>query len=101
VDSAGNLFIPEWGTYRLRKVSPDGIITTVVGNGKNRFSGEGGPATNAGLSGPNGIAVDPAGNLIITDSGLYRGGNSERVLKVIGVAAPGLFAGKPFPRPQR
>jgi sugar lactone lactonase YvrE len=102
VDTAGNLFISDWGNYRVRKVSPEGIITTVAGSDKKTFSGEGGPATEAGLRGPAGLAVDAAGNLFIPDSGGFRDdgfGDDERVLKVVGVAAPGLIAGKPFPKP--
>jgi sugar lactone lactonase YvrE len=104
VDSAGNLFIADLYNHRVRKVSPDGIITTVAGSDQLVFSGEGGPATAAGLRGPSAVAVDAAGNLLISDSGFATGredgfGDGERVLKVIGVAAPGLIAGRLFPLP--
>ena len=68
VDTAGNLFIA--GGQRIRKVSPDGIITTVAGNGdpQTRYGGDGGPATSAQLSVPMDVAVDPAGNLYIADT---------------------------------
>jgi hypothetical protein len=102
VDTAGNLYIADWANYRVRKVSPEGIITTVAGSDKQKFSGEGGPATEAGLRGPSGVVVDAAGNLFIADSGFRKGdglGFGERILKVFGVAAPGLMAGKPFPAP--
>jgi len=66
VDAAGNLYITE--TYnRVRKVSSNGIITTLAGNGTQGFSGDGGPVTSAQLSGPHGVAVDGAGNLYIAD----------------------------------
>jgi uncharacterized protein (TIGR03437 family) len=64
-DSAGNLFIG--GGYRVRKVSPNGIITTVAGNGDYYFSGDGGPAINAALV-AEAVAVDRSGNLFIADS---------------------------------
>jgi sugar lactone lactonase YvrE len=104
VDSAGNLFIADLYNHRVRKVTPDGIITTVAGGDKLLFSGEGGPATEAGLRGPYDVAVDAAGNLFIVDSGFLTGrqdgmGEGERVLKVVEIAAPGLIAGKPFPKP--
>jgi sugar lactone lactonase YvrE len=106
VDSAGNLFISDRWDYRVRKVTPEGIISTVVGTGRPQFSGAGGPATRAGLRGPHGLAVDAAGNLYIADtawSDFYFGRNrlpaQEHVLKVVGVAAPGLIAGRPFPQP--
>jgi sugar lactone lactonase YvrE len=100
VDSAGHLFIADWGNYRVRKVDVNGVITTVAGNGQREYSGEGGPATQAGLRGPSGLAIDAHGNLYITDSDLFRedriNSPSERVLVVYGAAAPGLLAGMPL-----
>ncbi len=71
VDSAGNLYIADTRNNRIRKVS-NGVITTVAGNGTPGFSGDNGPASNAQLNGPSGVAVDAAGNLYIADSGNYR-----------------------------
>jgi uncharacterized protein (TIGR03437 family) len=68
VDSAGNLYIADYGNSRIRKVSVSGVITTVAGNGMFRFSGDGGPATAAQLWNPAGVAVDASGNLFIADS---------------------------------
>jgi sugar lactone lactonase YvrE len=67
VDSAGGLYIGEWNTPRVRKVSSDGIITTVVGNGTGGYSGDGGPATSAAVGAAWGLAFDIAGNLYISD----------------------------------
>jgi len=67
VDSAGNLYIADSENNRIRKVS-NGVITTVAGNGESGFSGDGGPATRARLFKPTGVAVDPAGNLYISDT---------------------------------
>jgi len=54
----------------VRKVSPNGIITTVAGIGNNSsYSGDGGPATSAGMKAPEGIAIDASGNLYIADVG--------------------------------
>jgi uncharacterized protein (TIGR03437 family) len=75
VDSAGSLYIAD-GT-RIRKVS-GGIITTVAGNGIAGFSGDGGPATQAMISNPQGMAVDGAGNLYFSDR------SNLRVRKVSG-----------------
>ena len=72
VDEAGNLYIAESGANRIRKVDPTGIITTVAGTGTAGFSGDGGPATEAGLNFPNDIFVDGNGNLYIADSGRIR-----------------------------
>jgi len=70
VDSAGNLFVASWA--RINMVTPAGIISTVAGNGTEGFSGDGGPATSAQLSGLNSVAVDSEGNLLIGDSGNRR-----------------------------
>jgi uncharacterized repeat protein (TIGR01451 family) len=68
VDRAGNLFIADSGNARIRKVAPDGIISTVAGNGRFDFSGDGGVATAASFGHVNGIALDAEGNLFISDS---------------------------------
>src|SRR5438876_898329 len=75
-DSAGNLYVADGGSRRIRKVSAAGIITTVAGRGTDRSSGDGGPATLAELILPVGVAVDPAGNVYIADEG------SNRIRKV-------------------
>jgi hypothetical protein len=67
VDAAGNLFIADFRNGRIRKVSPDGIMTTFAGNGTCCFSGDGGPATAAQLQAPFALAVDLAGNLFVAD----------------------------------
>ena len=72
LDASGNLFIADENNYRIRKVSTNGIIMTVAGNGTNVFSGDGGPATKAGLSHPIGIALDSCGNLFISDNAANR-----------------------------
>jgi trimeric autotransporter adhesin len=67
VDSAGNLYIGDRLNYRIRKVTPTGIISTVAGNGTMGFSGDGGLATKAQLNGTEGMAFDSTGNLYIAD----------------------------------
>jgi sugar lactone lactonase YvrE len=78
-DGAGNVFIADAGTrtpfttnYRIRKVDTNGVMTTVAGTGVPSFSGDGGPATNARIREADGLAVDGAGNLYISDSGNNR-----------------------------
>ncbi|MBW2596747.1 MAG: hypothetical protein JRC93_12420, partial [Deltaproteobacteria bacterium] len=68
VDSSGNLFIADSDNFRIRKVDPSGIITTVAGNGTYGYSGDGGPATEAQLSWTYGVAVDASGNMYIVDT---------------------------------
>jgi len=64
----GSLYIADYNHNRVRRVGPDGVITTVAGNGIVKFSGDGGPATAASLSGPLGVASTPDGNLYIADA---------------------------------
>jgi sugar lactone lactonase YvrE len=72
-DLQGNLFIADTNNNRIRRVDGvSGIITTVAGSGQGGYSGDHGPATNARLSGPNGVAVDTQGNLFIADIGNNR-----------------------------
>ncbi len=72
VDGAGNLFIADGTTQRIRKVNTSGIIATVAGTGTAGFSGDGGPATSALFSAIQGISADGPGNLYITDNGNNR-----------------------------
>jgi len=79
-DRAGNVYIAETGSHRIRKVTPAGVISTFAGTGSRGFSGDGGPATSAALSlspsGHQGLAVDSDGNLYIPDH------TNQRVRKV-------------------
>lgn len=68
----GSLYIPDSGNHRIRRVTPDGVITTVAGNGTEGFSGDGGPATQASLNLPMGTAVAGDGTLYIADSYNHR-----------------------------
>jgi uncharacterized protein (TIGR03437 family) len=54
--------------HRIRRVAPDGIITTLAGNGSHDFSGDGGAAITAAFDGPTGVAVDGAGNVFVADA---------------------------------
>ena len=68
MDGSGNLYISDCCyNNRVRKVSSDGTVTTVAGNGTPGFSGDGGPAASAQLTYPNGLFVDRSGNLFIAD----------------------------------
>jgi sugar lactone lactonase YvrE len=76
LDAMGNLYIADSGNSAIRKLNPNGIITTVAGNGSAGYSGDGGAATNASLKHPEFVAVDSAGNLYIADT------MNDRVRKV-------------------
>lgn len=72
IDAAGNIHIADTDNWRVRRVSPNGMISTIAGNGILGYSGDGGPAVNASLSDSDGVALDAAGNLYIADSGNRR-----------------------------
>ncbi|HXP83898.1 MAG TPA: hypothetical protein VN841_04225 [Bryobacteraceae bacterium] len=72
VDALGQLYICDTLNSRVRLVSPAGIITTINGNGSAGYSGDGGDALAASLNLPRGIALDPAGNVYIADTGNHR-----------------------------
>ena len=69
VDSAGNVYISDTLNNRIRMVTPNGIITTVVGTGAQNYTGDGGLATAATLNHPAGISIDSTGNVYIADNG--------------------------------
>jgi uncharacterized protein (TIGR03437 family) len=69
MDTAGNLYIADPGNNRIRKLAPNGIITTVAGNGNSNFTGDGGPAISASLSYAEDAVIDVYGNMFIADSG--------------------------------
>ncbi|HMD71455.1 MAG TPA: IPT/TIG domain-containing protein, partial [Bryobacteraceae bacterium] len=71
-DASGNLYIADTGNHRIRKVTQAGIISTVAGTGLAGASGDEGPATNAALDSPLGVAVDGNGNVFINDTGNNR-----------------------------
>ncbi len=64
----GSLYVADTFNNRIRRIAPDGRISTVAGNGSGGYSGDGGRATNAALHWPHDVAVDGAGNLWIADS---------------------------------
>jgi sugar lactone lactonase YvrE len=72
LDAAGNFYFGDPSNRRVRKVTPAGIISTVVGTGVQGSSGDGGPATNATLNRPTFVVLDPAGNLYIADTSNQR-----------------------------
>jgi uncharacterized protein (TIGR03437 family) len=66
-DAKGNLYIADTDNSAVRKVT-NGVISTVAGNGLQGYTGDGGAASKAQLNYPQGVAVDAAGNLYITDT---------------------------------
>ena len=69
VSTNGALYISDFGNHRVRRVDPDGRIYTVAGTGAPGVSGDGGPAQDARLRRPAGVALTGAGELIVADRG--------------------------------
>ena len=83
VDDSGTIFIADHLNHRIRKIDPTGIITTIAGRfgdgvlaNSGGFSGDGGPAVDAQLSSPYGLALDSTGTLFIADE------NNNRIRKI-------------------
>ena len=78
VDGSGNVFIADTNNHRIRRVDSSGTITTIAGTGVSGFSGDGGPAVQAQLYLPHGVAVDGlgSGNVYIADT------NNHRIFKL-------------------
>lgn len=86
IDATGNLYVADWDNYRVRKISPEGIISTFAGNGKEGFGGDGGPAVQASLS-PVDLSVDREGNLYVADD------ENNRIRKITPSGTISTFAG--------
>jgi hypothetical protein len=72
----GGFVFPDTDNQRIRKVAPDGMITTVAGDGVQGFAGDGGPATSAELDEPFGVSPLPDGGFLIDDT------DNERIRRV-------------------
>jgi len=69
ISSTRALYVADRSNHRVRRIDPDGIITTIAGTGWPGFSGDGGPAVKAALNEPYGVTLDHVGNIFIADSG--------------------------------
>ncbi|MDY6992011.1 MAG: NHL repeat-containing protein [Pseudomonadota bacterium] len=72
VDEQGQLYIADTHNHCIRKIDSQGMITTIVGTAQEGYSGDYGPAIKAKLNDPEGIVLDKAGNLYITDMDNHR-----------------------------
>jgi len=84
LDSAGNVYIVESDGARIRKVAPNGIITTFAGTGTAGTAGDGGPASAAQFNLPTGLTSDPQDNLFVVDT------NNRKIRKIAPVPIPTL-----------
>jgi uncharacterized protein (TIGR03437 family) len=82
LDSSGNIYIVETDGARIRKVAPNGIITTYAGTGTAGSGGDGGPAAAATFNAPTGLTADANDNLYVVDT------NNKEIRKIAPVPIP-------------
>jgi len=85
VDSSGNVFVADGGNHRIRKITFDGIVSTLAGSGAASFAD--GTGTGASLWGPQGISVDRSGNIFVADTG------NQRIRKITSAGVVTTVAG--------
>jgi uncharacterized protein (TIGR03437 family) len=85
VDAAGNVYITDTFNGRIRRVTQDGIITTVAGNGFASYAGDGGRALNASFSFPRAVIADSSGNVYVADT-------NNNVIRMLQAQTPAIFA---------
>jgi hypothetical protein len=95
VDTANNIFVPDWKNHVVRKIDKSGIITTIAGKGAAGNSGDGSLATDAELFVPNGVAIDKTGNIYICDdfNQNIRKINTSGIISTIAGSPPFGFSG--------
>lgn len=92
VDDAGNVIVVESLNRVIRKITPEGRLIHVAGNGQEGFAGDGGAATSARLLNPNMVAVGPGGDLFFTDLANHRVRRIDAagvITTVAGLGMPG------------
>ena len=72
VDSNGSIYVADSGNFRIRKIDPDGIITTFAGGSQPGVGGDGGPARDAQFTEPIGLALGSDGSLLVVDGPVHR-----------------------------
>ena len=72
VDAQGNIYIADDNNHRVRKIAPDGTISTFAGTGLIGFNGDGIPANQANVANPGAVHVAPDGSIYIADRGHHR-----------------------------
>jgi len=88
IDRAGAILIADTGNHRVRRVS-SGTITTIAGNGKQGFCGDGGRAADSCLDTPMDVKADALGNIYIADTGNHRVRRIDAAGNITTVAGTG------------
>jgi sugar lactone lactonase YvrE len=85
VDNSGNILVADSGNHKIRKITPDGVVSTYAGNG-TRGTGNG-PTVFSQFNGPVGVTVDAAGNVFVADAG------NNKIRKIAGGVVSTLAGG--------
>ena len=94
MDSDGNLYVADTGNNRIRKITPEGLVSSIAGDGTSGYAD--GPAAQARFNGPIGVAVDVDGNVYVADTyndRIRRISTDGQVTTVAGGATPGYADG--------
>ena len=94
-DSQSNMYISDGSNGVIRKVTPSGVISTVVGDGTYGYSGDGGPATSAEIGAPEGMAFDKSGDLYFADNNfnVVREVNTAGIISTVAGTGTANFSG--------
>ena len=91
-DTAGNVYVADYGNHRVRKINSMGTVSTLAGTGERGYGGDGGPASEAQLSYPYDVATDSEGNVYVTDRFNYRvrkiGAGTSVITTLAGTGSP-------------
>jgi sugar lactone lactonase YvrE len=96
-DNRGNLYIADWGNSRVRRMSPDGTMASVAGNGQFRISPNGVPAVDAPINTPGGLAIDGAGNFYFTQGNVVSRVDTNGILTTFAGTGQAGNTGRPRP----
>lgn len=86
-DEAGNLYIADQQNWRIRKIDPSGVITTIVGAGKFGSAGDGGPAKDAEIGWAFGSNPNPSGNIAYHQGKIYLSDTENNRVRVVDLAS--------------
>lgn len=106
VDAAGNVYIADYSNSRIRIVNTAGVISTIAGNGRFAYTGDGGAATGAALQFPAGVEVDASGKVYVADTGnsairllTPNASQAKPTISAGGIIEPADFGGSPTVAP--
>ncbi len=99
VDKLGNVYVTDRYSHQIKKVTPNGIISTLTGTGVIGYTGDGGPAIQAKLAYPRGVTTDQVGNLYLVDqynSRIRKIDANQIITTVAGSGKPNFIGTAPF-----